>query len=84
MRKANLLTYKALENRIIAPEKAINIVNGHRLKNEVNRIIHQLNMFFLSSNGTKYSRMEQVKFFKGSPPQISLGSFLNTLTQINI
>ena len=40
MRKANLLTYKALENRIIAPEKAINIVNEHRLKNEVNRRIH--------------------------------------------
>ena len=35
------------------------------------------------TNGTKYSRMEQVKFFKGCLPKISLGPFLNTLSQIN-
>ena len=33
-------------------------------------------------NGTKYSRMDQVKSFKGCLPQILLGPFLNTLTQI--
>ena len=30
--------------------------------------------------GTKYSRMDQVKFFKGCFPQILLGPFLNTLS----
>ena len=33
-------------------------------------------------NGTKYSRMEQVKFFKGCLLKISLGPFLNILSQI--
>ena len=32
--------------------------------------------------GSMYSRMNQVNFFKGSLPQISLGPFLNTLTHI--
>ena len=31
---------------------------------------------------TKYSRMDQVKFFKGHLPQILLGTFLNTLPLI--
>ena len=30
----------------------------------------------------KYSRMDQVKFFKGCLPQILLGPILNTLPQI--
>ena len=30
--------------------------------------------------GTRYSRMDQVKFFKSCLPQILLGSFLNTLS----
>ena len=33
-------------------------------------------------NGTKYSRMEQIKIFKGCLPKISLGPFLKTLSQI--
>ena len=33
-------------------------------------------------NGSRYSRMDQVKIFKGCLPQILLGPFLNTLTQI--
>ena len=33
-------------------------------------------------NGSRYSRMDQVKFFKGCPLQILLGPFLNNLTQI--
>ena len=33
-------------------------------------------------NGTNYSRVDQVKFFKGCLPQISLGPFLNILSQI--
>ena len=33
-------------------------------------------------NESRYSRMDQVKFFKGSLPQILLGQFLNTLTQM--
>ena len=35
-------------------------------------------------NGTKYSRMDQAKFFKGSLPQILLVTLLNTLTQMNM
>ena len=31
----------------------------------------------------KYSRMNQVKFFKGCLPQISLGPILNTLSHVN-
>ena len=34
------------------------------------------------TNRTKFSRMEQVKFFKGCRPQILVGPFLNTLAQI--
>ena len=34
------------------------------------------------TKGTKYSRMDQGKFFKGCLPQILLGPFLNTLSQI--
>ena len=33
-------------------------------------------------NEAKYSRKDQVKFFKGCLPQILLGPFLNTLHQI--
>ena len=33
-------------------------------------------------NGPKYSRMDQVKFFKGCRSQILLGLFLHTLSQI--
>ena len=32
--------------------------------------------------GTKYSRMDQVKFFKGYLPQILLGLFLDTLSHL--
>ena len=32
--------------------------------------------------GTKYSRMDQVKFFKGCLPQVLLGPFLNTLSHL--
>ena len=32
--------------------------------------------------GAKYSRMDQVKFFKGCFPQILIGLFLNTLSYI--
>ena len=35
-----------------------------------------------SINGSRYSRMGQVKFFKGCLPQILLGQFSNTLTQM--
>ena len=34
--------------------------------------------------GTKYSRMDQVKFFKGCLPQILLGPFLNALSHVSI
>ena len=33
--------------------------------------------------GTKYSRMDQVTFFKGCLPQISLGLFLNIWTHVS-
>ena len=32
------------------------------------------------SYGSRYSRMDRVKFFKGCLPQILVGPFLNTLT----
>ena len=32
--------------------------------------------------GTKYSRMDQVKFFKGCLPQILLGPFLNIFSHM--
>ena len=32
--------------------------------------------------GSRYSKMDQVKFFKGCLPQIFFGSFLNTLTHM--
>ena len=32
--------------------------------------------------GTKYSRMDQVNFFKGCLPQILLGSILDTLSHL--
>ena len=35
-----------------------------------------------SSNETKYSRVDQVKFCKGFLPQILFGPLLNTLYQI--
>ena len=34
--------------------------------------------------GTRYSRMDQPKFFKGCFPQILLGPFLNTLFHLSI
>ena len=42
-----------------------------------------MNSFPSSLNRTKYSRMDQVKFVEDSLPQILLGSFLNTWTQIS-
>ena len=35
-----------------------------------------------TANKSKYSRVDQVKFFKGCLPQILFGSLLNTLSQI--
>ena len=35
-----------------------------------------------ASYGAKYSRMDQVKSFKGCLPQILLGPFLNTLSHM--
>ena len=53
------------------------------------KLIHYC-LFYLY--GTKYLKMDQVefvvkhhfKFFKGSRPQILLGSFLNTLSHIYV
>ena len=52
--------------------------------------LQPLQQFGLSSDssqhyhgyGTKYTRMNQVKCFKGCLPQISLGPFFNTLSHI--
>ena len=35
-----------------------------------------------ASYGTKYSRMDQVIFYKGGLPQILLGPFLNNLSHV--
>ena len=37
-----------------------------------------------SSYGTKYSRMDQAKFFKGCLPQTLLRPFLNNLPHIQV
>ena len=39
-------------------------------------------VIFKEVYGAKSSRMDQVKFFKGCLPQISLGPFLNTLSHM--
>ena len=39
-------------------------------------------MPLLDKYGSSYSRLYQVKFFKGRLPQILLGPFLNTLTHM--
>ena len=50
-------------------------------------INNQWQLYFLNpclcKYETKYSRMDQVKFFKGSLPQILLGPFLTTLSHIS-
>ena len=48
-----------------------------------NKITYK-NLFEQEINGSIYSRMDQVKFFKGSLPQIWLSAFLNTLTQMHV
>ena len=42
----------------------------------------KVSSIFLKKYGTKYSRMDQVKFFKGCLQQILFGPFLNTLSHI--
>ena len=39
-------------------------------------------LLICETNGTKYSRMDQVKFFKSCLLQILIGPFLNTLSQM--
>ena len=34
--------------------------------------------------GTKYSRVDQVKFFKGFLPQVLLGQLLNSLSHMRV
>ena len=53
---------------------------GIRIKN----IIDFLEKIFEGLYGSKYSRMDQVKFFKDCLPHILLGPFLNTFTHIKI
>ena len=53
---------------------------GIRIKN----IIDFLEKIFEGLYGSKYSRMDQVKFFKDCLPHIFLGPFLNTFTHIKI
>ena len=43
-------------------------------------LVSRLRIFPQTTFGSRYSRMDQVKFFKGCLPQILLGPFLNTLT----
>ena len=42
-------------------------------------MLHERSLF-LRLYGTKYSRINQVKFFKGYLPQTLLGTFLNILS----
>ena len=43
-----------------------------------------IKVYFPCKYGTKYSRIDQVKFFKGCLPQFLLGPFLNTLSRIKL
>ena len=45
-------------------------------------LICKLRNFLSRSSRTKYSKMDQVKYFKGCLPQILLGPFLNTLSHL--
>ena len=65
-------------NLISYPDVAV----WYSSENTTSIIIQRIQESFYWINGPKYSRMEQLKFFKGCLPQIWLGPFLNTLTQI--
>ena len=49
---------------------------------EHNKKATDLVILYSTINGSRYSRMDQVKIFKGYLPQILHGPFLNTFTQI--
>ena len=53
------------------PGNLLNIFRTHYTQNTPGRLF-----------GTKYSRMDQLNFFKGCLPQITLGPFLNTLSHL--
>ena len=46
--------------------------------------LHLRHRDFKTLLGTKYSRMDQVKFFKDCLPHISLGPFLNALSHLSL
>ena len=82
-----LVSNKTLHKRIIVMMKIIVMIQYDimimnclviRLKNK--RICA---LFSAWTNGKKYSRMDQVKLFKGCLPQIFLGPFLGTLSKIS-
>ena len=83
-----LVSNKTLNKRIIVMMKIIVMMQYDdimimnclviRLKNKG---IYAL--FLAWTNGKKYSRMDQVKLFKGCLPQIFLGPFLGTLSKIS-
>ena len=54
-------------------------INGEH--SEIDNFFQQLPEI---SNGSRYSRMDQVRFFKDCLPHILLGPFLNALTQITL
>ena len=57
----------------------------HKFGDSANGFIKLFSVcIFLCKYESKYSRMEQVKFFKGCLPQVLLGPFLNTLPHMYI
>ena len=61
--------------------------NAHQRAEYLNEILMNVFSNYIPSTwttiyGTKYSKIDQVKFFKGCLPQISLGPFLNALPQM--
>ena len=56
--------------------QTIDSIKGFKICIYIGYCLHEVCIF-----GTKYSKMDQVKFFKGCLPQILLVPFLDTLSQ---
>ena len=82
-----LHAYSWIRNRC-PPAQATKCVWKMRTKKSLLQAFPHPSYSFLTNHiiiyWSSYSRMDQVKLFKGCLPQISLGPFLNTLTHIII
>ena len=62
--------------------KAVCLVRDYNISLEPHIGVRSIGKLHIDMCGTKYSRMDQAKFFKGCLPQILLDPFLNTLTHV--